>query len=229
MNPTTHSLPGSCLDRLSSCDFEFLTETVFESPGDEALFRLLGERDTLLAVLDHERVFAQIVGISFPLLISPELYFYVLVRRSLLDAGINEVRIADYVAAIMAGHAGGAMSGSEGPTRPDLNFDYHVDFVESLASASPYERFFLQVACGNRFLILTGLFPRFLEARSVRRGAPGLGYYEEVARNAFLTAGEHPLADEFDLRTVYAPLASLLVETRCALNRMAEEFLFLGR
>lgn len=220
------NIPGSCLDRLAPRDFSFLVQTVFDLRDDGSLASLLSERETLLSVLEHERVFRKIVEIPFPLSISPELYFFVLVRRSLKDAGIEDVRIADYVAATLASHAGGW---GEGPERPSLDFTYQVDFLESIAGVGAYERFFLQVACGNRFLVLTGLFPNFLESRSSRRGAPGLGYYEEVARSAFIDAGSHPLAEEFDLRSVYAPLASALVETRRALNRMAEEYLFLGR
>jgi hypothetical protein len=94
--------------------------------------------------------------------------------------------------------------------------------------ASPSERFFLEVQCGNRFLVLTGLFPRFLERRAERRGAPGLGYYESVARHSFRTAGQHPLAEEYAVREVYGRLAECFTETRRALNRMADERLFLG-
>ena len=76
--------------------------------------------------------------------------------------------------------------------------------------------------------MLTGLFPKFLEHRAERRGAPGVNYYEGVARSAFLAAGDHPLADEFAVRTIYPRLAECLSETRLALNRMAEDYLFLG-
>ena len=164
----------------------------------------------------------------YPIGISPELYFFVLVRRSLVAAGIEEVRLADYVAATLALHAlGNPMSGAI-PDRPDLEFTYQVDFLEALEEANTYDRFFLQVQCGNQFLVLTGLFPHFIEHRASRRGAPGIDYYESVARSAFLSASEHPLANELDLSALYPRLADCLGETRHALNRMAEEYLFLG-
>lgn len=73
-----------------------------------------------------------------------------------------------------------------------------------------------------------GTLSRFLERRAERRGAPGLGYYESVARHSFRTAGQHPLATEYAVREVYGRLAECFTETRRALNRMAESRLFLG-
>ena len=90
-----------------------------------------------------------------------------------------------------------------------------------------YDRFFLEVQCGNHFLVLTGMFPKFLAHRADRRGAPGVSYYESVAKNAYLAAGDHPLAHEFEVRSIYPRLVECFTQTRQALNRMTEDFLFL--
>lgn len=222
----THHFPTSCLERFTSRDFHFLGNMVFDS-GRKPLESLFEDPGSLLAILDHEKVFHAIIEMSSPVVISPDLYFFVLVRRTLRDAGIEDIRISDYVAATLAVH--GAIRPGSPPDCPDIDFTYHVDVLEALDGASDYDRFFVQVHCGNQFLVLTGLFPGFLAYRSERRGAPRVGYYEELARMSFLSAGEHPLADEFDLRRLYPRLADCLPETRCALNRMAEEFLCLGR
>ncbi|MCG8600766.1 MAG: hypothetical protein MI807_11535 [Verrucomicrobiales bacterium] len=223
-----HSVPASCFEKFSKRDFLFLAETVFgDEDALESLLTLIDDSDSLLAFLEQDIVFRKVIEIPFPLSLTPEFYFFILVRRSLVDAGINDFRIADYVAATLADHSRGRNFSLRSPGRPDLDFTYHVDFVEALDGLSTYERFFLQVECGNQFLALTGLFPKFLEGRANRRGAPSRSYYENVARSAFLTAGDHPLADEFDLRHLYPQLADCLDVTTKALNRMAENYLFL--
>ncbi len=224
-----HRVPTSCLERLTPTDFLFIQRALLdERSQSEALFSLLGDPESLISVVEHEKLFKAIVETAFPLAISPQLYFFVLVRKSLMDAGIKELRIADYVAATLAAHSiGNPMKGIH-PSREDVDFTYHVDFIEEMEGLSAYDRFFLQVQCGNSFLVLTGLFPGFLEHRATRRGSPRVTYYQEVARCAFRFAGEHPLADEFDLRSVYPLLADRFEDTRKALNHMAEDYLFLG-
>ena len=223
-------VPISCRERLQPRDFEFIVATLAGGErGSKFLAELFAEPEALAVVLDQDRLLRAVLELPAPLAISPELYFYVIVRRSMKDAGIDDLEIADYVAATLADHAGGgAASRRFNGCVPDTDFTYHVDIVEKMIDASPSERFFLEVQCGNRFLVLTGLFPHFLTRRSERRGAPDLNYYEGVARNAFLLAGRHPLAEEFAVREIYQRLGGCFSETRRALNRMAEELLFLG-
>ena len=224
------AVPTSCRERLQPRDFEFIVASL---AGKDREAKFLGElfanSESLTVVLDQDRLLRAILELPAPIGISPELYFYVIVRRSLKDAGIDDLEIADYVAATLADHAGGgATRGKIDGHVPGAEFTYHVDFIEKMADASPAQRFFLEVQCGNRFLVLTGLFPHFLTRRSERRGAPSLNYYEGVARNAFLHAGRHPLAEEFAVREVYRRLGDCFSETRRALNHMAGELLFLG-
>ena len=223
-----NAVPTSCRSRLQARDFEFIAATLAGSPEERGFLSTLFEEPAALdAILENDRLFRAVMELTMPLAITPELYFYVLVRRSLADAGIDDADIADYVAATLADHAGGALTRSD-RLPAEAAFSYHVDFVERIGEAGPFERFFLEVQCGNRFLVLTGLFPRFLERRAERRGAPGLSYYESVARQSFRTAGLHPLAEEYAVREIYGRLAECFHETRRALNRMAENRLFLG-
>lgn len=224
-----HTVATSCRERLQPRDFEFILQTLTgDRGGGPELESLFEDPGSLLAVLDHEQVVKAVLELPFPLSISPELYFFVLVRRSLKHAGIDDAIIADYVAATLASHAAANPLGPMRLDKPDADFTYHVDFLEALEGISDYDRFFLEVQCGNHFLVLTGLFPKFLRHRADRRGAPDVRYYEGVARSAFLKAGGHPLADEFAVGSIYPRLAECFTETRRALNRMAEDYLFLG-
>jgi len=222
-------LPNSCRLNLQPRDLEFISQLLTgDSQADQALGSLLSDPGTLDAVLDQPAIFQALIDQPDPLLVSPELYFYVLVRHQLKRAGIDDPAVADYVAATLAAHTGTvAKSGGQTVSRPGADFSYHIEFIEEMAGLSPTERFFLQVRCGNHLLVLTGLFPNFLRRRAERRGAPGVRYYEGVAREAFLTAGSHPLAHEFDVAEVYAQLTDCFRAMRKALNQMAEDYLFI--
>lgn len=223
-------LATSCLDRLTESDFRFIAGAVTGKTDQiDSLRWIFEDPEALPNLLESDSVYRRVVEAPFPVDISPQFYFYVLVRRALTDAGIDEIVIADYVAAALADHACGRSAAPIGSEKPDCDFTYHIDFLAACEAASAYDRFFLEVECGNRFLVLTGLFPAFLENRANRRGAPGLDYYEEVARNAFVSAGSRPLADEFSVGNIYPLLAECFSETRRALNRMSEEMLFLSR
>ena len=224
-----HHVPTSCLDRLTPTDFIFIQKALLdEQSHSEALYTLFKDRESLIALVEHDKLFEAIIDNAYPLSISPELYFFVLVRRALIEAGITELHIADYVAATLASHSAGTPMTGLQPTREDLDFTYHVDFIDEMEGLSNYDRFFLQVQCGNSFMVLTGLFPGFIENRANRRGAPRVDYYQEVARCAFKWAANHPLANEFDLENVYPVLADKFDDTRKALNHLANAYLFLG-
>ena len=223
-------VPVNCRLRFQPKDFEFIATTLANGNVQKAgvVLSLTEDADSLEAMLDHEKLLNAVVSLKSPLRITPELYFYVLVRHVLKEAAVSHLGLVDYVAATLADFASG-----ESPMRPRRGEEftavpYHIDFIEALNSASNYEQFYLHVKCGNQFMVLTGLFPRFLERREESRGAPGVQYYEGVARDSFRAAAQHPLANEFDLGEVYLLLSKQFPRTRLALNRMVREFLWLG-
>ncbi|MEM8954269.1 MAG: hypothetical protein AAGD22_08975 [Verrucomicrobiota bacterium] len=220
-------VPRSCRRRLEGRDFRFITRALTGGVEQRGYLErvMRDEEEALNAVLEDERLLQAVLDLAYPVDISVNLYFYVLVRHSLKEAGIADVFVADYVAATLGEYAKGNAFGMAG-SEPAVDFSYHVDFIEALDRANDYDRFLLHVHCGNHFMFLTGLFPRYLARRSERRGAPGTDFYEGVAREAFRTAGEHPLADEFAVRGVYLQLADVFPAARYALNRMAAEYLY---
>lgn len=224
------SVPHSCRARLQRRDFRFIAQVLTGVRGGgemDALIRLTRDEDALTQVLDDPQLLNAVLTVPIAISISAELYFYVLVRHALKEAGIADAALADYVAATLAEYSkGNPLKPEEG--EPFENVTYHVDFLEAINSANPHDRFFLEVRCGNQFLMLSGLFPSFLERREQRRGAPGIGYYEMVASESFRHAAEHPLAGEFAVAEVYPMLAELMPHTRKALNRLSSEYLFLG-
>ncbi|MDF1815925.1 MAG: hypothetical protein P1V20_27240 [Verrucomicrobiales bacterium] len=200
-----------------------------DASKEDPFVRLARDPDTLDSILDHPMLLEAVLSMEQSVTVSSELYFYVLVRHALKEQGVDHIEVADYVAATLVEFA----KGNPFQTGPDDNLQingmpYHIEFVEAIQAANAYDRFYLHVHCGNQFLVLTGLFPGFIKRREERRGAPGVRYYEGVARGSYRTAGIHPLADEFALAEVYEILSDQFRETRRALNRLANEYLWLG-
>ncbi|MEM7012947.1 MAG: hypothetical protein AAF585_15840 [Verrucomicrobiota bacterium] len=223
------SVPHSCRARLQRRDFRFIAQVLLGVPSDAQIAALISttrDPEALIQVLDDSHLMTAIITMGAPISISAELYFYVLVRHALREARIDNADLADYVAATLAEYAkGNPLVPQEGEKFEDVT--YHVDFLQAINCANPHERFFLQVRCGNQFMVLSGLFPRFLKRREERHGAPGIRYYESVASESFRSAAEHPLAGEFAVNEVYPLLAEVMPQTRRALNRLGDEYLFI--
>ena len=122
-------------------------------------------------MLEDARLLRAVLELVYPVDISVSLYFYVLVRHSLKEAGIDDVEVADYVAATLAEYAKGNPFARVG-REPPVDFTYSVDFMSALDQASDYDRFLLHVHCGNQFLVLTGLFPRGFRRGGVSGAGP---------------------------------------------------------
>jgi len=216
----------SSRDRFTSSDFSFLTAVL--SPGGERqhLWTLWEDPDALREMLDLKEVLRALIDSTSALSVSPAFYFYVLVRHSFLEAGIMDPGMADYVAGVMVQRLA---SNTGDPLRNlPAGLTHAADFVAILESAHGRMRFHLQLEAGNQFLVLTGLFPGFLARRCQRRGAPGVAFYEDFARRAFRDAADNRSAPQDAPRRLFGDLAEMLPVARLSLNKMAEEFVFLG-
>ena len=224
-------MPQSCRARFSRRDFEFIAAVLGDNQPsrEDPLLRLLKDAPSLDLLLDDPKLLDAVIAMHQTVNISANLYFYILVRHALQKFGIDHREMADYVAGTLAEFSKGNPfdPGANDQMKPE-GMPYHIDFIEAINSASPYDRFYLHVRCGDQFLVLTGLFPDFIEHRKKRRGAPGVRYYEGVARESYRSAGVHPLADEFTLCEIYELLSDQFRKTRRALNHMAREYMFIG-
>lgn len=213
-------------DRFQERDFLFLTSVVANRGDEEAFRSFVEERETLHLFLDDPRVLRTLLESPRLLDVSPWCYFYVLTRHSLLRSGLDDVDLAEYLGSILAERfsleAGDSLGGvPEGLSRS-------VDFLMVLDQCSGRRRFEALVAGGNQFLILAGIFPEFILRRAERHGAPGLQFYENIARASFLEAQEHPRAVRQGLKGVLGTLSEVVPEARRSLNRMADSLLFLA-
>ena len=177
-------------------------------------------------MLDLKEVFRSLIDAPSAIQVSPRFYFYVLVRHSFLQAALADAELAEYVAGVMAKRV--CTEGTDPMQDVTRGFTHVADFLSIISPAKGRLRFHLQVAAGNQFLILTGLYPEFLKHRHERGEAPDLEFYESFAQRVFRAASGNRPASTGDSRNVLGALAEAMPAARKSLNRMAEEFVFLG-
>lgn len=217
---------SSSRDRFCADDFAFLTEQLSPGSGTKHLWTLWEDPEALREILDLKEVLRGLIDSTGALSVSPAFYFYVLVRHSFLEAGIEDPGIADFVAGVLAERV--ATDPQDVLKGVPSGLTHAADFISILDSSQGRLRFHLQVAAGNQFLVLTGLFPGFLQRRCERRGAPGVEFYENFARQAYREAADNPNAPRDASRRLFGDLSDLMPCARQSLNRIAEELVFLG-
>ncbi|MGI9628262.1 MAG: hypothetical protein ACR2QM_15620 [Longimicrobiales bacterium] len=176
------------------------------------------------ALLDDPRVLTSLLS-DPEIAVRPEVVFYVLVRHALLEGGVDDLSIADYVASmVMAfGQAGRAYQVSESG---EVHYQYLVDLMTDLNAAESKEAFLIRAHLGNYSLWLTGLFPDFLRARVRRRGAPPLTYYEDVGRSGYRDASRSPEATALGMDHHLRAVGEHFSGVRVALNRVSDRYLW---
>lgn len=195
---------------------EELRESAQRRLESEGLESLLDDPRTLNALLTEDAVRSR-----------PELVFYVLVRQSMLERGLDDRVAADYVASLLVqfGRSRRAYRISE---QGEEEFGYLVDLVARLDEASGREAFLIRVHIGNYALWLSGLFPDFLEARKRRRGAPPLSYYEHMGSSGYRVASESREAQALGVRDALGTIGRHFTGVRAALNRLGDRYLWRG-
>jgi hypothetical protein len=176
------------------------------------------------AILDDPRTLnALLAGRHFSTA-RPELVFYVVIRHALLEDGINDRGLADYLAALVLsfGRGGRAYHIAEDNTE----YRYLVDIVAAGDSSTGSRAFMLRAHLGEFALWMSGLFPDHIVARQQRRAAPPLEYYEELGSTGYRLAARYDDAEQHGLADLYRNCADFFPALRMALNRVADRHLF---
>jgi hypothetical protein len=219
--------PG-CWYRFTAADWQFIRDSLALTQKDrEGLVSLLDDPEAVQMILDHPKLFDALLVGRHAALLSPELFFFVVVRHTLKRIGIEELELADYMAVVCADF-GSPATVAKNVTENRMESLYSVDYITALEQADSHKRFFIHVQCANQFLVLTSLYPDFLHRRAERRGAPDVGYYEQVVVSHLESAGKHALAEEFALDDVLMRLAEAFPPVRRAMNHTVREYLSLG-
>jgi hypothetical protein len=219
-------IKANCRDRFTAADFEFVVKTLSKSERDSVnLVDLLTDAEARDSILDSPRLVESVLENGGTLTISPQLYFYVLIRHVLKQTGLSDRRVCDYLASLLETFSQTARmkSPADGQTNP---VQYVSDMLIALRGASAEQTFFIRAHVGNYSLFITGIFHETVQSRS-QRGAPDMDFYEEIGRSNFKAAAAHQVARSCELTPVYERLAEGFREARLALNRLSESLLHL--
>lgn len=220
-----HWMP-SCRSRFTGTDFDFLASVLAPEGARCHLAKLWEDPEGLRELLDLKEVFRRLLDSPSALQVSPRFYFYVLVRHAFLQADLTDAELADYVSGVLAKRVGSdGMDPLQDVTR---GFTHASEYLSIIGPSKGRMRFHLQVAAGNQFLVLTGLYPDFLKRRSEKGEAPDLEFYESFAQRAFRGAASNRQSPGNAPRNLLGTLAEAMPTARRSLNRLAEEFVFLG-
>jgi hypothetical protein len=176
------------------------------------------------AILDDPRTLnALLAGRQFSTA-RPELVFYVLIRHALLEDGITDRGVADYLAALILtfGREGRAYHITEDNTE----YRYLVDILAAGDQSTGQRAFLLRAHLGEFALWLSGLFPDHIAAREQRRAAPPISYYEELGSAGYRLAARFEEAEQHGIAQLYRNCADSFPALRVALNRVADRHLF---
>ncbi len=175
-------------------------------------------------VLDDPRTFNALMSGRHLSSAPPQLVFYLLVRHALLEDGITDRSLADYLAALIAtfGREGRAYQIQD----EAVEYRYLTDIVAEGDRSSGRRAFMLRAHLGEFALWISGLFPDHIAAREQRRGAPGLDYFEQLGSTGFRMAARYDDAEEIGLAELYRNCADYFPALRIALNRVADRHLF---
>jgi len=214
----------NCREQLTAADFDFVASSLATANHQPSspISSLLTEPLALDAALDSDRLLKRLLESPATIGISPQLYFYVLVRRML---GRFDREVADHIAGVLASFV--KMDQRFYVTGTTTPIPYLTDMLIALQSASTEREFQIRVHIGNCSLFFAGVFPQHIQERERRRGAPDIGYYEEVGSTNYRLAANHRLAQQNALTDVYRTMADHFTEVRVGLNQMAEQMLCL--
>jgi hypothetical protein len=205
----TDVITADARSRITASDLDLLASCLGSTSRPVALDAVLDRREVASFLLD--------TGMPGP---SPSLLFYVLVRHSLLDIGVEDPTVADYFAAMLRefGKRGRATKVDD---VDDQDHRYLVDILADLSVSSGARQFKVSVHLGNYALWMAGIFPERVAAQQIRRGGPDLSYYESLGGRGYAEASEHQLAERTGLEEVLRTAADRIHDVRVALNQVS--------
>ncbi|MBX3732288.1 MAG: hypothetical protein KF791_06800 [Verrucomicrobiae bacterium] len=217
-----------CRLHFTAADVEFILAAIGRRASDSgALRQLLADDTSRDQLLDSPDLCRAVLEGAGCLTISPHLYFYVLVRHALREAGVESREVADYVAELLAEFMWTERTRARLPGEPQP-LDYFYEMLAALPRVDERQAFALRTHIGNQALYYSGLFNERIAQRARRRGFPDIGYYEGLGEASFAAASHDRWALRLGLAEVFALLAAGFHRTRLALNDLAERLVSLG-
>ena len=219
---------ANCRAQFTADDFSFVVRTLAKSQKDAvSLVSLLSDEAELDTILDHDLVYESLVDSIGCLRVSAAFYFYVLTRRVLRRASLDQRALTDYVAAVLLAFSRTSQLSGPGETTGARSFAYLSDMMAQAQKCGPEQAFVVRVHMANYALFFSGLFAERVQAHMHRRGAPSLGFYEAVGQSTFRSMADHPQARRTQLESIFRMLGEEFRRVRVALNDLTGTLLHL--
>jgi hypothetical protein len=212
----------NCRVQFAAEDVEFILSVLGGKIGTaECLVKLLSDEESRDVILDDEALFHALLERRGCLRVSSRFYFYILVRHVFRRSEIQDRAVADYVAEVLAEFARAEQArcvvpGSANP------LDYFFEMLSALQTADDRTSFYIRAHIGNYSLFLSGVFPDRIRFRAEARGFPDVKYYDALGRTHYRMAGDHRLAQRYELAKIFNTLSERFETTRLALNDIAD-------
>src|SRR5437588_4346454 len=215
---------ANCRARFTAADFDFIVRTLSRSQSDcVSLVDLLSDAEIRDSILDHPQLVEAILGNAGHLHISSQFYFYVLARHVLQQAGIVDRKLCDYIGSLLETFSRATQL--HWPEKIESRaHGYLCDMLIALSRATPEQTFLLRAHVGNYSLFISGIFHECTHRRSLR-GAPDIGFYEQIGRTNYQLLAAHATARRCELDDVFEGLADRFHDVRLALNELSDRLL----
>jgi len=218
----------NCRVQFAAEDVDFILSILGRKIGNaECLVQLLSDEESRDLILDDEALFHALLERRGCLSVSTRFYFYVLVRNVFRRSGIQDRPVADYVAEVLAEFARTERARCVVPGQADP-LDYFFEMLAALPEADERTGFCIRAHIGNYSLFLSGVFPDRIRFRAEGRGFPDVKYYDALGRTHYRAAGDHRLAQRYELAAIFNTLSDRFETTRLALNDMADRLFAIG-
>src|SRR3974390_2029376 len=225
---TMKMIQPNCRAQFAAEDIDFILFVLGGKIGTaESLVKLLSDEDSRDLILDDEALLHALLERGGCLRVSTRFYFYILVRHVFRRSDIQDRKVADYVAEVLAEFARSERARCMVPGQTN-GLDYFFEMLAALQRADERTSFYIRVHMGNYSLFLSGVFPERIRFRAEARGFPDLKYYEGLGRTQYRVASDHRLAQRYELAGVLNTLSERFGTTRLALNDIAERLFSLG-
>ena len=212
----------NCRIQFAAEDIDFILSVLGQKIGTaDCLVKLLADEDTRDLILDDEALFQALLERRGCLQVTTRFYFYILVRHVFRRSDIQDRKVADYVAEVLAEFSRSERARCVVPGQ-NTPLDYLFEMLTALRTADDRTSFYIRVHIGNHSLFLSGVFPDRIRFRAEARGFPDLRYYEGLGRTHYRMASDHRLAQRYDVANIFNTLAERFETTRLALNDISE-------
>ncbi len=217
-------IQAKCRDRLCVADYEFITEVLGHQTDAMSVVELLRDPDARDIMLDEPILLDVMMNFSQDLKVSSRLYLYVVMRKVLVDYGIDDRAMTDYIAEMLATYL--HSSKLQRPAVKLHPMGYMFNLTKRLKAAEPDGKFPIRVHIGNFALFLLGVYPERLRSRSKATATPKISFVETLGSNNLMEAARTEQAINMGLSPVLRRVARNFRRIRLALNLMGEHQIF---